>query len=459
MTAMIIERHYDDETLISLMETNRARADEHIPACSVCAEKLQLFRSISGTLRHHDVWDRRELSQEPNRNTIATLRAFANRMSFEDEQAEGCVRELLAGPREAWMPRLREHPEWRTAGLVRKLFAEMRRAVTTMPPDALEMTTLETEIADHLDPGAYAADTVEKLRGMAWHDHAYMLFYVGRFADALVAADRADAALQQCTVDEYDRARVAIVRALSLRAREDVAAATSVIRFSGETFVAFDDLERLASARIAETHLLFTRGEFEAARKILEDLEQRLRESSDAWSHAIVLGNLGYCLGKLGHIDEALQRNEAAVAIFEALGIHTEPARMQWSIALILASAGRVDEARSRFEAVQITFERLGMTSEAALVSLDIAELLLAREEFAGVEAICRAAMESFKRAGIAYTARALTALAYMREAAQHKTATPALVKHVREYIRLLPRDGELLFAPPPPDANFPTSR
>jgi tetratricopeptide (TPR) repeat protein len=172
-----------------------------------------------------------------------------------------------------------------------------------------------------------------------------------------------------------------------------------------------------------------------------------------------VLGNLGYCFWKMGRVDDALRHHEAAAALLDDLGVHTESVRVRWNVASILASAGRIDEARARFQVLKTTFEDLGMTSEAALVSLDIAELLIAREEFAGAEAICRAAMISFENAGMSYTARALTALAFMREAAAHRTATPALVKHVREYIRRLPQDGELLFAPPPPEAQFSTSR
>jgi hypothetical protein len=91
------------------------------------------------------------------------------------------------------------------------------------------------------------------------------------------------------------------------------------------------------------------------------------------------------------------------------------------------------------------------MSSEAAVNSLEMAELLLARHEYSAVERLCSSAMEAFRRNGIPCTTRALTAIAYMQEAAQQRKATPALAKRVREYIRRLPDDGKLLFAPPPP--------
>lgn len=455
----MVERHYDDEALLTLMDADRARSDAHLPSCPACSEKLHTFRTITDVLHQHDVWDTAQVGLDPVPATITNLRAFANRMAFEDAAAGAILPELMAGSREEWMPRLMAHPEWRTAGVVRRLVAETTRVVMTMPPDALEMAALSTEIADHLDPASSRSDTIARLRGAAWRDRAYALFYVGRFSDSLDAAARAEASLGSCVVNEYDRARVAVVRALALRAREDVAGARSAVRFSAETFTRFDDSTRLASARLAETHLLFTRGEYEAAKEILEDLEVRLRRTDDVDTHARVLGNLGYCYGKLGRLDDALRYNDAAAQLFETIGIHTESARLRWSVATILAGSGRVDEAQSRLARLKVDFDRLGMASEAALVSLDVAELLLARQEFEAVEGICREAMQSFQAAGIAYTARALTALSYIHEAAQLRTATPVLVKHVREYIRRLPQDGELLFAPPPPELYLPSSR
>jgi tetratricopeptide (TPR) repeat protein len=455
----MVERHYDDEALISLIETDRIHSDAHLPSCPTCAEKLESFQMIADALEERDVWDTRDLHVEPVRATINALRSFADRMTLEDSQAEPVLRELLAGPREEWMPRLRHHPEWRTAGVVRKLIDETIKVVMTMPPDALEMTALSTEIADHLDPTTFATDTVARLRAAAWRDRAYALFYVGNFADSVKATQRAELNLQSCVVDEYDRARVAIVKALSLRAMEDVSTAMEAVRFSADTFVEFGDTTRLASARIAEVHLLFTRGQFEQARTVLEPLERSLRSTGDVNTHARVLGNLGYCYSKLGRIEEAVAHHEASAALHADLGNITEVSRVRWSIAEIIAEAGRHDEAMRRYQDVRQTFDSLQMTSEAALVSLNIAELLIVREDFAGVEQICRAAMRSFEAAGISYTARALTALAYIQEAAQSRTATPALVKHVREYLRCLPRDGQLLFAPPPPEAYLANSR
>ena len=449
---MMVERHYDDEALIALMEAGRLHSDAHLPSCTICNEKVDSFQAIAGVLRGQDVWDRREITPAPVESTIAGLRAFAERMASEDSVAARVLPELLSGPREEWMPRLRMHPEWRTAGVVRKLIAATTDAVLTMPPDALEMALLSTEIADHLDATADPSTTA-RLRGSAWRDRAYALYYVGSFADALAACDVANAHFEACVVDEYDRARVGIIRSLSLRAKEDFAAAMDAVQFSTAVFEEFEEISRLISAKLAQTHLLFSQGAFSSALVLLQGLERDAAASADARTHALVLGNLGYCLWKLGRVDEALSHHDAAASLVDDLGMHTESARIRWNVASILVTAQRLDEARDRLESVRQSFNRLGMTSEAAMAGLDLAELFLAKGQFGEVEAICRAAMKSFQAAGVSYTGRALTALAYMQEAARLRTATPVLVKHVREYIRRLPQEEHLLFAPPPDDS------
>jgi len=449
---MMVERHYNDEALIAIMEAGRVFSDAHLPSCAACNEKLESFRTISGVLRGGDVWDTREVAPAPAARTIATLRAFANRMAADDGAASKILPLLLAGARDEWMPRLEQHPEWWTAGVARGLIAATVNVMMSMPPDALAMTALSTAIAERLDESDHDAQTLARLRAQSWRDRAYALYYVGRFSETLTACDVADAHLEECLIDEYDRARVGVVRALALRAKEDVSAAMAAVHHSAETFERFADRTRVASARLAEALLLFSLREFERAALLLEKLESEIRETSDGNTHARVLANLGYCYWKLGRIEAAMRHYEMSASILDDLGIVTESVRLRWNVATVLASAGRTGEAMVRFQEIQKSFDDLGMTSEAALNGLDMAEILLARGEFAAVEDICRVAIASFQRAGIPYSTRALTALAYIQETSRLRTATPTTAKHVREYLRRLPQERELLFAPPPPE-------
>ncbi|HKR67090.1 MAG TPA: tetratricopeptide repeat protein [Thermoanaerobaculia bacterium] len=444
------DRHYNDEALIALLESNLAASDTHLPSCTACSAKLQSVRSVAHTLRDAAVWDTRPLADAPVASTIANLRAFANQIADEDTRAEAYLRDLLAGPRETWMANLAAHPEYRTAGTVRKLVAAASRAVDTMPPDAVEMTALAVEVAEHLDGTAYASDTVARVRGTSWRERSFSLYYVGRFAEALVAADRAEKSFANCVVDEYERARVDVIRALILRATEDFGAAAAAAKRGAETFGWYEDINRMATAKLAEVHLLFTSGRYSEAAAILEGIEVAVRLSNDVDTHARIYANLGHCYWKLARLDEAIQYLGIAAALFEDLGVPTESARMRWNIASIFVTTRRLDEALERFQILKADFDRLEMNSEAAVIGLDIAELLLARGEFSRVEEICREAIARFTKAGIAYGARALTALAYIHEAVREKTATPIMARHVREFLRRLPTDDTVLFAPPP---------
>lgn len=445
----MVERHYDEEALISLMEAGHDAADAHLPSCTLCAEKLESFRMIADALHDRDVWDTHAVSAEPVPATIANLRSFADRMSIEDRAASDILTELLSGARETWMPRLRERPEWRTAGVVRALIESTNRAIDTMPPDALEATALATAIADGLEPAEYPSDTVYRLRGMAWRDRGYAFFYCGDPARALEAVERAEAAFAHCAVDSYDRARVGIVKALSLQLMEQFTEAADVAGRSAATFRDFQDSSRAASAQLTVIHILFGRGDYKTAELLLADMDCRLASSPDVETHARVVMNRGYCAQRLGKTDQALSCYELAGALFEALDIPTETIRVRWNATLMLAEAGRLTDASVRLEKLSADMERMGMASEATLNALHVAEFLLADGRHEQVEHLCRLAMERFERAGLGYTTRALTALAYIREAAQHRIATPVLVRSVREYIAQLPSRPNLLFAPP----------
>lgn len=90
------------------------------------------------------------------------------------------------------------------------------------------------------------------------------------------------------------------------------------------------------------------------------------------------------------------------------------------------------------------------MIIAATEVSLEVAELLVTSSDFAEAEAICRVAIARFEASKLSYTAAALTALGLMHEAIANRTVTRKFVTHVRDYIRRVPDEPQLLFAAPP---------
>lgn len=448
---MMSERHYDDEALVTMLAAGADASDAHLDSCTECAEKVVSFRGVTDALRDAATWDKRPVDETPNASTIATLRAFATTMASEDTAAERFLTELLAGPRESWMPTLAAHPEHRTPGTVRRLIAAVDRALDTMPADAVELTALAVDVAEHLDPATHRPATVATLRGQAWRERAYALFYTGQFAEAEKAVGNAERCFAGCVVDEYELARVGIVRAVVERGLERFDEGAQAAHISAQNFAKFNDLGRMASARVAEVQQQFSSGRFSTAFSTLIDLEKMLRTTDLAQTHAIVLGNLGYCAWKLGRHAEAIQFHETAAAIVSDLGMTSEAIRIRWNIAEILVTNGRLDEALQRLESLHEQFRQVGMGGAACEVALHIAELLVAHEKYADAEVLCRAAMTYVQAAGVGHTAPALTALAIMQEAVAKRTATPAVIRKVREYIRRLPEEPALLFAPLPP--------
>lgn len=438
---MIASGHYDEEGLLALLDVDGE--DEHIRLCATCSESLHSFREIAGALGDADVWSETVWS-EPSRESINGLRAAARAMQSGKRTARPRVSELLGQPSNRWLTMLDSEPGLANAGTVRLLLDAVTAAIDERPARASEISRFAVEAAARVEGDS---DSVRRLRGAAWREHAYTLFYTGRFADAAVAVERADQEFAACAVDEYDRARTGIVRALVDRAMERDA--IDVARTSAEVFGRFGDVSRYASARIAEVQQLFTRRDYAAAIEVLERLQPMLAGTSDLDTEMRLYVNLGYAYRLSGDVDRAMDAYQIAAGIVRAIGNAPEALRIEWNLASALAETGRIADARGRLETLAGSFASLGMISESALVKLDLSEILLASEEYDAVERLCREAIESIRTSGIPYAARAMTALAYMQEATRQRRVTPLLVKHVRDYLRRLPEHEQLLFAPP----------
>src|ERR1051325_8127983 len=110
--------HYDEVELVELFERGEKAVarDPHLRACVSCTDTVKSISESASDLHSPDLWAGPELSPDPNPQALATLRAAQQKRRDEDAAAEQQVKELLAGSREGWMPRLKEHPEWRTGG-------------------------------------------------------------------------------------------------------------------------------------------------------------------------------------------------------------------------------------------------------------------------------------------------------------------------------------------------------
>lgn len=447
---MIVERHYDDETLIALSSDPAQDRDPHLSTCASCSEALAAYRDVVEVLAEPAVWDAQELRQEVPPQAIAALRSFAKDMAAEDASAGPLLEELLQSPRESWTLVVAGDLRYQTAGVVRILINRSETIIDQMPPDAVELARAAAVIAQALDPSEYVSDTVNGLRGAANRQLGYALFYVGEHAQALETVERAQAAFELCTVSEYDLARVNIVRALIFVKQERYEPAILLARDAAHTFLAFADRRRLAAARTTEAYALMHESRYREALPILLQVERQYQTEIDSDARARVLNSIARCYWQTARIAEALQTYQEAAALYELVGTETEAARIRMNVAGLLAAEGRNSEAKRRLWDVRDELTRLGMNDAAVFAGLILSEVLLVEGDYLTVEEICRTAIDQYQRTGIAHTADALTALTYLKEAAAQRRATPAIARHIKEYFERLPKEPALLFAPPP---------
>ena len=448
---MIVERHYDDETLIGLLGSNLdPMRDPHLSVCSSCSDNLESYRAIAETLGHDAAWDLRDLRQEPAPETMSRLREVSSVLAAEEEIAEAAVARLLEQPRSSWPATIADTPDLQTPSAVKALVGASETSIDRDPAEALAIALLATRAAELLSAGGHDKESIFRATGAAWRQHAYASFYVGEYPAASESVSKARLAFESCTISDYDLARLSIVRGLILASQERHEEARAEARHATTVFEAFGDRSRAAAAMVAEAFSYLHQLRYPEALQILKAIEEGYSAEIDNSSRANVALNLGICYSELGRVPEAFDHYSMAAAIYDEIGNLSEAARVRHNVACLLAAQGRLSDAKARFRSLRMEYRRLGIASGAVAADLDLAELLLAENEHDEAEALCAAAVEQFRGIGLSETTQGLTALTYLREAAAQRRATPQAARHVRRYIERLPEEPQLLFAPPP---------
>ncbi len=440
---MIIEQHYDEEVLIGLLE--ETEQDAHVPACETCSGAIESYRNLTAALQDASVWDDRQLTEQPAPQTAALLRNFAATTAAEDAAAPAIVDKLLAASPEQRSALLARNPEWRTAGVVRRIFSAVDDTNFTDPKKAAELSALAIEVAESLDTSFYPFDTVTKLRARAWRERAFALHYIGAFPEALQALDQADKRAESCVVSDYESARVQQVRARVYRDLEKLDEALLLVRDSTPVFRAYGDKRRATIGDTIEATVLVRMLRFNEALAI--ELRTARDLTLDDESRTCALSNAAFCYRELSQFDQAKALYAQAVQGFDRLGQVSKRSSARWGLAKVLFDEGRHESAVQLLKQVRAEYVELGMGHDVALVSLDAADGLLAMQRPAEVADLCRGAIEYFRKAGLAFSEQAMTALAFLREAAEQGTLTPASVQAVRKFIEILPKQPNLQFA------------
>lgn len=415
---MMVEPHYDEEALIAMLEENgeeSLRRDPHIATCKTCSTTLASVRELAQCLKSPDVWDRTEISPEPNPNVLAFLDRTQKEMRTEDTAAERWVRELLASPREVWASTLHAHPEWRTAGMVRKLIEATDRAIETMPPDALEITSLAVEIAEGLAVARYGHSTTLRLRGHAWRERAYALFFTGSYNEAVWAVERSRKAFAECGYSEFDDARSAVVSALIYTGQEKFGGGLQAARSAADAFNRYGSHAKTVAAQRSEAIILFALRRFREALALYAKLET---EPLPDGERAALAQNIALCHRELGNFELAGRYFTFAIELCSKLGLLTLIARTRWHLGRTLFAQGRHVEALAVFRQVRDEFKTAGMATEVAEITTDIAHALVLTQRLREVIDECHRALEYFTVAGLSTTEPAMSAISFLHEAA-----------------------------------------
>jgi tetratricopeptide (TPR) repeat protein len=427
---MMIEQHYDEEVLAEFLAEpgDAVSRDKHLASCDFCLRSLDTLRATTRTLKEPAIWGP-TISTTPRPETLAFLRGAAKTMADEDASAAVWIKELLAGPREGWAPRLAQHPEWRTAGMVRRLIAVTEPAINTVPEDAAKIAALAVDIAEKLD----ASSGLRHLQGLASYYYAYALWYTGAVRESLDVLDRAENRLRMVSGGELDHARVQTLRSMIYESVEKRDEALAAANDAAIVFRRYDDQDRFAAARSSAAVTLQSARRIREALAIHAEVAETAR-ISDRWRLS-AMHNMALCYSDLGEFENAARSLVQAISGYERLGMLTFRSRSRWALADLFARQGAYPKALPIYEELRHEFKDLGMTMDLAFVSLDLADTLLACHRGSEIHDVCASAIDYFASAGMAQTEPALRALAYLQEVAAAGQVTPAAIRDVRVFL------------------------
>ncbi len=450
-------QHIEDERLMGLLETDSqeqpdVELEEHLRSCTSCTGLLASYRILVGAMKQPEVWEADDVGPLPDPARVDNVVSFSRRLHNEEAAAEQWLRKWEGLPIDMWSEVLCARPEVRTVGMVRKLLERSEGSYTKSPMQALLLTEVAVTLSERVNPVAYPGETVIKARGDAWREKAYALSFVGRYHDALSAVGRCEELFQNTATAEHDLARAGLVKALILRGLDEVTKAIDLCRSTAPVFVRYGDVRRGRYARWIEAMMLYKIGRTREALEILTHLEREFTLAGDSATAdlADTLHNIAACHTDLGDFERSSEYALSAVQLYQILGMVVGQIRSRWILAQSQMARGFWNEALSLLSRVRQEFDAVSMEQEANGVCLEIAEIMLVLGRADEVVLLCRELLQRYERSGLSHTWRAVTALGYLQEAAMRGAATPAKVRHVRDYIRRLPSEPQLLFLDPP---------
>lgn len=425
----------------------RTEIEAHLAVCAECQEAHDFFAirddDLGDDLAESDTWESIVGSA-----THTSLMEYGARVAQEDRDAEVVLQPYLDSPINAAWTALVSKRRYRTGGVVRKLNAAAHSIHKNKPRIALTFADAAISVAEVLPDDLYPARAVYQLRGTAWKERAKAQLLLGQFPQAHDSLDHAARAYGMTPHNGLGLSFVALLRAGVLYEQGRLDDAMVMAERAERGFAHAGDPKRRMDAAFLRASIMFEGGDPNNALPVFRTIiEHGENTQSVQW---IALGSYaaGNCEVERSNLGEASMLFHRALVIFREVGPDRELLLTEWGIARVVFHGGKLSEAIRRLRDVAGEFEKRGMVMYAAYVGLDISEGLLALNRPTEIVALAKHLFSIFTNAGM--LTGALSAIAYMKEAAAAKRFTKQDVEAIRVFLRRTERQPSLQFVRPP---------
>jgi tetratricopeptide (TPR) repeat protein len=415
----------------------------HIALCSECQATVDFFATAEEDLGDLDVW-------EPivGSATYTSLMEYGARVAAEDQEAALLLEKFLESPANAAWTALATRRRFRTGGVVRKLCGHAHSLCESDPLAALTFADAAIGVSEVLPDDLYPARAVDQLRATSWKERANALMRLGQFPAALDSLDRAERLYRRLPGPALGLAIVALVRAGVLYEQQRLEEAAALAEQAERSFDHLGDAKRRADALFLRAGIRYEARDLDTAVSLFRQIVDSGEENNEIRRVAHGSHGAGVCEVERGNLGEASLHFHKALVIFREIGPERFRIATEWGLARVVLRGGKLDEAIRRLRAVAADFERIGMLTDVALVGLETAEAWLAIGRPKEIVELGRHLFTVFTKAGM--LTGALTAIAYMKEAAAERRLTGHDIDAIRAFLRRAERQPTLQFIPPP---------
>lgn len=420
-------------------------AEAHLASCPNCRESLDVHQRFDETLRGPEPWLVADPASDTHRQA---LRAMALQTQREDEEADQLLAPLLAEPEHVAWGELVNDPKYRTGGVVRRLCEAAHQACARVPEEALTLSKAAIAISMALPDDLYPARAVSVLRGLAWKELANAAQFLDRTHEAIEALVRAESFHHHSASPDLDNAIIASIRARLFYSIDDFDGTDQCAKSASELFSHLGQEWRSLYVMTVQGAVLRRRGE--STRSI--EAFSRVRELAESiqdptWQRVAVL-NMAWAYQESGDPLSAEELFRTARIGFAEVAFLSDVTRCDWGLALVARELGNHREALAQLLAVSASFAEQKILVDSATAMVEAFEIMLALDEADDIERLATGLVETLTKAGRMESA--LTALAYIKEAAARKSITPEILRAARTFLRNVERHRDLVFVPPP---------